>query len=116
MERRFRLNKENDFKRVRRSGRTYSHPFLVLIVHTNEFTISRVGIIAGKSLGNAVVRNRIKRQLRACMNLMLSEIQGGWDILLIPRQEMVGKDFSTIQNTVRSVFNRSGLTEENERK
>ena len=114
MERRFRLNKDIDFKRVRQFGRTYSHPLLVLIVLSNEIKISRVGIIAGKSLGNAVKRNRIKRQLRACMKSMLSEIQGCWDIVLIPRPAIVGNDFSSVENSVRNVFHRSGLTEKNE--
>ena len=114
MERRFRLNKDNDFKRVRQFGRTYSHPFIVLIVLSNEIRISRVGIIAGKSLGNAVTRNRIKRQLRVCMNSMLSEIQGSWDIVLIPRLAIIGSDFSTIENSARNVFHRSGLTKKNE--
>jgi len=85
----------------------------MLIVHSNEFTITRIGIVAGKSLGNAVTRNRIKRQLRACMKSMLSEIQGSWDIVLIPRPAMRGSDFSTIENSVRNVFHRSGLTEKN---
>ena len=114
MERKFRLNKDSDFKRVRQFGRTYSHPFIVLIVLSNEIRISRVGIIAGKSLGNAVTRNRIKRQLRACMNSMLSEIQGNWDIVLIPRPAICGSDFSMIENSMRNVFHRSGLMEKNE--
>ena len=114
MERRFRLNKASDFKRVRQFGRTYSHPLLVLIVNWNELKLSRVGIIAGKSLGNAVKRNRIKRQIRACMNSMLSEIHGNWDIVLIPRPAIIGSEFSIIENSMRNIFHRSGLIEQNE--
>jgi ribonuclease P protein component len=114
VERRFRLNKDSDFKRVRQFGRTYSHPLLVLIVHSNEFKISRVGIIAGKSLGNAIKRNRIKRQIRACMASMLPQFQGSWDIVLIPRLAISGCDFSTIKDSLNDVFRRSGLMGKNE--
>jgi ribonuclease P protein component len=86
----------------------------VLIVLSNEIKISRVGIIAGKSLGNAVDRNRIKRQLRACMTSILSEVQGYWDIVLIPRPAVIGSDFSALEKSLRNVLHRSGLIEKNE--
>jgi ribonuclease P protein component len=109
VKRRFRLNKDNDFKRVRQFGRTFSHPLIVLIIDSNENKISRVGIIVSKALGNAVNRNRIKRQVRACMASMLEQISGAWDMVLIPRPAISGSDFSTIEKALQDVLRRSGL-------
>jgi ribonuclease P protein component len=114
VERRFRLTKDSDFKRVRQSGKTYSHPLLVLIVLENEHKISRVGVITRKSLGNAVKRNRIRRQMKACMALMMPLIKGNWDMIMIPRSAMSGSDFSTIRSSLIDVIHRSGLLEKNE--
>jgi hypothetical protein len=58
VKRRFRLTRSTDFKRVRRIGRSYAHPLVVLIVASNEIQQARIGIVAGKTVGMAVERNR----------------------------------------------------------
>ena len=64
MQRKFRLTRSTDFKRVRRTGKSYAHPFVVLVVQASEVPRVRVGVTAGRSVGGAVQRNRAKRLLR----------------------------------------------------
>ncbi len=45
----------------------------------------RIGIICGKRVGGAVVRNRAKRRLRAVARSLLPKLPPGWDILLVIR-------------------------------
>ena len=68
MQRRHRLSRSRDFDAVYRSGRSASTRFLVLYwfprTDDDRVTEPRLGLAVPKSVGNAVVRNRVKRQLR----------------------------------------------------
>ena len=68
MQRRHRLSRSRDFDAVYRSGRSASTRFLVLYwfprEESGESGEPRLGLAVPKSVGNAVVRNRVKRQLR----------------------------------------------------
>ena len=84
MQRRFRLSRSEDFKRVRRTGKSYAHPLVVLVTQACEtHDHTRVGVTAGKTTGTAVHRNRAKRLLREAMRPLLPSIASGWDLILI---------------------------------
>ena len=51
MKRCFRLTRSNDFKRVRRSGKSYAHPLVVLYVMKSDPVGVRVGVSAGLAGG-----------------------------------------------------------------
>ncbi len=77
MQRRFRLTRSEDFKRVRRSGKSYAHPLVVLIALKSEKSDQprvRVGVAAGRTVGTAVTRNRAKRLLREAMRTLIPNI------------------------------------------
>lgn len=109
MNRRFRLKKSTDFERVRRDGTSYAHPLIVLITLRNSMDRTRIGVAAGKSLGNAVKRNRAKRVIRAALNATLQEIKPGWDIVILARKPMINAKFSQIQSAVLELLSRASL-------
>jgi ribonuclease P protein component len=85
VKRRFRLRKSTDLQRVRRFGKSYAHPLLVLIALPNSQDLSRFAVSAGRSVGGAVARNRAKRMLRESLRPFLPVIANGWDVLLLAR-------------------------------
>ncbi len=95
--------------RVRRSGKSYAHPFIVLIACPNDEQALRIGIAAGRSIGNAVKRNRIKRILRASVHGMLTEINPGWDVVLLARQPISTATYQETREALRSLFARARL-------
>ncbi|MGD0708585.1 MAG: ribonuclease P protein component [Anaerolineaceae bacterium] len=111
MKRKFRLNRFTDFKRVRRLGKSYAHPLVLLIASPNQLPQVRVGIITSRALGNAVTRNRIRRRLRVCMDERLPSLTPGWDLLLIGRQAIGTADFSQIQGAVGGLLERAGFVD-----
>lgn len=109
MQRKFRLTRSTDFKRVRRFGKSYAHPLVVLIVQPSGQPNIRVGVTAGKTVGLAVRRNRAKRLLRAAMQSLLPDLAAGSDILLIARQPLA---YSTLRETraaLQTLLRRAGL-------
>jgi ribonuclease P protein component len=106
---RFRLTSSTDFTRVRRFGKSYAHQLFVLVAHPNDLEHPRFGVAAGRSLGNAVNRNRAKRRLRAAIQPVIEEILPGWDIILIARRPLLGAPFQSIQSALAGLVKRAGL-------
>ncbi len=70
-----------------RQGRSVSTRFLVLYWFPREDPSGepRLGLAVPRAAGGAVVRNRIKRQLREVWRARLPEVRGGHDYVLIAR-------------------------------
>lgn len=115
MERKHRLTRSIDFKRVRRTGKSLAHPFAVLIVHRNDLAVTRLGVSASKSIGNAVQRNRAKRRLREVLRSHLPEIVSGWDVVVIARPEAVDAKWDLLRSAILDLLQRSGLLRESNR-
>lgn len=60
----YRVKTHEDFQEVIKAKQTVSNRIFVLYYKKNNLDHSRVGISASKKLGNAVVRNKIRRQIR----------------------------------------------------
>ncbi len=87
MQRRHRLSRSRDFDAVYRQGRSTSTRFLVLYWFDRDDDLSepRLGLAVPKAAGNAVARNRIKRQLREVWRARLERIQPARDYVLIAK-------------------------------
>ena len=113
MKRRFRLRRSTDFERVRRSGKSYAHPFVVVIKHPNDLAFSRFGFSAGRSVGNAVQRNRAKRRIREIVRLRMSKIQPGWDLVFLARKSIHEAGFDELRAAIDLLLERAGVVERN---
>ena len=109
MKRRFRLTRSSDIKRVRRLGKSYAHPLIVLVAFPNDQPAARFGIIAGRSVGGAVQRNRSKRILRAIVHPLRMTIVPGWDIILLARLPMGTATFVETQGALVGLLRRAHL-------
>jgi len=86
VERRNRLSRSLDFDAVYRQGRSASTRFLVLYWFAREEDGDpRLGLAVPKGTGNAVARNRIKRQLREVWRERLERVPAGRDYVLIAK-------------------------------
>lgn len=110
MNKQFRLKKSSDFQRVRRLGKAIAHPFVVLLHLPNEGEQVRVGVAAGKKLGNAVRRNRAKRLMRAGIQPLLAQIKPGHDLVLIAREPILEAKSTEVEKALRSLLKKAGLS------
>ncbi len=90
---------------------------MVLVVQANDeagmagagSTKVRVGVAAGRTVGNAVKRNRAKRLLRAAMRTLLPELASGWDLVLIARPALASSSLNETRQALLSLLRRSKL-------
>lgn len=81
----------------------------MLVVKDHPEQAVRVGVAAGRSLGNAVNRNRAKRLLRAAIQPNLPEIRAGHDLILIARQPILQATFPEIRSALEQTLRRAEL-------
>lgn len=82
---------------------------LVLYARPNRTGMNRVGITAGKKLGKAVVRNRVRRRLREVYRLNEEKFQPGWDIVVVARSRCISASFEKLTDSYLSLAGKAGI-------
>lgn len=88
-----------------------SHPLLAARILRTDLETTRFGMATGRTIGSAVVRNRVRRRIREALRSMESAIRPGWDVLLIARAGFVDVDYDTVVKTLRRQLVRGGVVE-----
>lgn len=83
---RARLTRRSEFLRLSREGRRIHTPHFVVLSKANDQGETRLGVTVSSRVGNAVVRNRIKRRLRDFFRRHRREIPSPQDIVIIARK------------------------------
>lgn len=74
------------FRRVFDLKQSVSDDMLILYAAANELEQSRLGLAVSKKIGNAVVRNIWKRQIRESFRLQQATLPQGLDYIVLPRR------------------------------
>ena len=84
-----RLSRSGEFERVYREGRSHASRHLVVysFPRGEGDGDARLGVSAGRKLGGAVERNRIKRLLREAFWAHAEELSDGHDFVIVARPE-----------------------------
>src|ERR1700683_440939 len=91
-----RLVRRADFDAVYRHGRRRSSPSFAIFYRPNELDVSRFGMSVKRTVGGAVVRNRIRRRIREILRLNREETPSGWDIVIHPRPSARNTDYALL--------------------
>ena len=101
------IRKRSDFLAANR-GLRVARPGFVLLAHPNGGAGKRFGITVTKKIGNAVVRNRMKRRFRELLRDALPE-EGlpGHDHVLIGRDRGIERDFEKLRSELSAALQRA---------
>ncbi len=109
---RHRLRHNQDFRKVFQKGKSFANQYFVLYLirrHATSRRSSRVGFSVSKKVGNAVVRNRVKRLLREVMRRSITAIAYEADIVIIARKGSSVLDYRDVDRYVQQLLDRSHL-------
>lgn len=100
-----RLKKKKDFDQVHQRGRFYRGRFAAIKVLKNDLPETRIGIIVSTKVSKkAVVRNQVKRRIRAVILEFMENLEAGYDVVVLVRPEIATKDYQEIKLAIRNLF------------
>ena len=108
MVRKWALTKRAQYLEVYEFGRSWRDSLVVIKAFPNELEVSRCGFSVTKSVGKAVVRNRVKRLLKEIVRL--TPIETGWDIVFIARPNAAIAEYHQIKESVDRLLARAHLS------
>jgi len=105
-----RLRAPGDFRRVRELARRgAAHPLLVLYAAPNDLGRTRVGITVSGRVGSAVVRNRVRRRLRAALDERFERLPSSADVVVTARASSAQASYAELCQALESVIPRARL-------
>jgi ribonuclease P protein component len=102
-----RLRKHADYQRVYQHSRKHFSSSMTYFFAERASSARvgpRVGLTAGRVLGKAVERNRIKRRMREVVRGQLPLLTRDVDVVLHPRRSVLTTQFAGLQNEVSRIF------------
>ena len=86
------LKKNKDFQKIIENRQSVGCSTLVIYYLKNNLEYARVGISCSKKIGNAVIRNRTKRQVRALLDSLIN-YEKSMDLIVIVRNKFLEQDY-----------------------
>ena len=104
----YRLKKNYQYNYVYKHAVSVADKNLVMLYCQSNSKQSRVGFSISKKFGKAVVRNRIRRQLKAAVNAIMPNVCGGYNVIFIPRRREPYQ-YSDVTSSVQFLLKKAAL-------
>lgn len=109
-----RITSRRIFQRVREEGRTFRghHLVLGLLYQPEKVRTLKVGYITTRRLGNAVVRNRVRRKLRGILQRTADALKPGYFMVLIARKACADAESTALEKEWKWLIHQANLLQE----
>ena len=103
------------FQRLYRKGNRSAMPTIARYSRPNGRAYNRLGLTTGAKLGHAVVRNKLRRRLRAIYRIHEAELKSGYDIVIVCRAASVGASYQRLERDFLRVMRKNDLMRKKEK-
>ncbi|MDQ0220937.1 ribonuclease P protein component [Peribacillus cavernae] len=108
MKKKLRIKKNDEFQDVFRKGESFANrQFVVYVLEKPNQEYFRIGLSVSKKIGNAVVRNQIKRYIRQSFLELMEDVKNGSDYVVIARKPAAEMTFFQVKSSLVHVLKRS---------
>ena len=99
-----------DFEKIIKHNKSFRTKYFYIYKQNHEENIYHFGLSVGKKIGNAVRRNKVKRQLREILSQ--NHYQKNFDCIIIVRREINGATFSEIKEDLNEILKKQNIIKE----
>lgn len=102
------VSKQREVARLAKNGRGFRSVFFMMKMIQNNLLHDRwVIVISAKVSKKAVIRNRLRRQIREIIRLDLLGRTSGFDCMLMVKQEAIGKTYDELRQDLIHTYEKS---------
>lgn len=105
------IKESKDFQKIIKNNKSFRTKYFYIYKQNHEENIYHFGLSVGKKIGNAVRRNKVKRQLREIISK--NHYQNNFDCIIIVRREINDADFQKIKEDLNFALKKLSLIKEN---
>lgn len=106
----YRIARRSDFQLVYKYGKsTANRQFVLYTLKKQEVEHFRMGISVSKKVGNAVVRNRMRRVVKEIVRSLAPQIVPHYDMVIVVRKAALDMDFEQLRSSVIHVMRRASM-------
>lgn len=102
------LKKPSEFSKVYKRGKSYADKNIVIYYMPTQLGMTRVGFSISKKVGNAVVRNRVRRFIKESLRVNFINI-GSYDLVFVARVRSNQVDYHEITRSLKYIFKKISI-------
>ena len=92
------------FNDIIQKGKKISNKYFIVCFLNKNIENCNFGLAVGKKLGNAVVRNKLKRQLRCIIDNNIDIFSKYKDYIIICKKELLNLKYNQIENELKTLI------------
>ncbi len=104
------VKKNYDFDRIIKNNRSYKYKDYIIYVERNTNDVYKFGLSVGKKLGNAVIRNKFKRQIKSIIDK--KDYQNNFNCIIILGKGILNKNYNEMQQNLFEAFEKINILKE----
>lgn len=98
------VRSHDDFDNIIKNGKCVKNKYYIIYNEDNSLNYARFGIAVGKKIGNAVTRNKIKRQIRSIVSNNKKLFPISKDYIIIIKKSILEVDYKTMENEIKNLL------------
>lgn len=104
MKKQYRILKNQEFQRILAKKKRYFNQDLTINIDYKQEKYARVGLSVSKKVGNAVTRNKVRRQLRMMLDALIDYENFDYDLIIIVRKTYLNNSFEINKNNLENLL------------
>lgn len=105
LKQKYRVRKQKEYDEIfARNQKLRSTNFMVLVHFNDKLKTPKFGIIVSSKVGNAVVRNKVKRRIRELIHSNIDSFQANAEYVFITFPQISNLDFPTLKTEFENIL------------